>query len=54
MKLHPSEFFLLFVVVFLAALGALIAWTLIVKNQVSAQIAAGSANNPVLSLISNL
>jgi len=48
--MKPGEFFLYMLVIALGSFLALIAWTLIVKSQISAQITAANPVNSVLGM----
>ena len=49
--MKPSNYVFLFVVIALCVFAALIAWTLIVKNQVSATLNTATQSNPYLALL---
>lgn len=50
-----TNYFVMFALAtFVGSVAALFVWTLVVKNQVSAQLATTTAANPILGALTNL
>jgi hypothetical protein len=52
--MKTSEAVVLFIVIVLAVFAALIGWTLIVKQQVTATLATEQSANPILAALTSL
>jgi hypothetical protein len=52
--MNVKTFFVILLCIFVGVLGAMLVWTLLVKNQVTAAVSSATASNPLLAAFGSL